>query len=110
MSDRLTYPIRSIADICEIPEAALPRFYAELPAIVRTIKQIRAGAQTMAPAIKAAAPWPWRLLPVGFFEAAIRNQAMTNGQWVDDTLGQVNVSVMTKRGAPAFYDRSEDLS
>lgn len=53
------YPCETIDDMARIPEEALPRFLAELPNLIATVRQMEAINRmfTVPPMIRSGADW-----------------------------------------------------
>lgn len=96
------YPITTLAQMSEIPEEALPRFLAELPAILATMRQLKAAAPDLAAQARANAPfWSrWMITPETTRLAIDKARDM---KWVDDDRGTATVSLrVTRDGDPVF--------
>ena len=103
------YPIARLADLANIPDEALPRFYAELPALVSNLKAMREAAPALAQAMRAKAPAPWRWLPLSAWTAVIARGSPTRMSWIDDDKGTITLNVRSTAGAEPFYSQSEKL-
>lgn len=104
------YPANTIAEMAEIPEEALPRFLAELPDILRHIRQIEDSIPDLARKAHERAPWPIRLLSRRFFERLMRHAVLKGAKyWTDDDKGQITVSAQVGRDDPPFWSQTEKL-
>jgi hypothetical protein len=105
------YKVGTIADMARIPAEALPRFLAELPAILSVVRAMQAAAPDLAKQAKAKAPWPLSLLSermfVRFFVSALDHGRY--GTWVDDDKGMATISMRTKASSEPFFSRSEKM-
>ena len=107
MSDR-EYPCFTISQIAEIPEEDFPDFLAELPELIRHVRQIKASADDLAPQLKAAAPWPWKFLPLRLFAAMVRG-GVHRATFVNDKGGKITLKAKLSEKHPEFYSRTENL-
>lgn len=106
MSNR--YPIQTLADIAAIPEDVLPRFLAELPAILESLRQMDAAAETLADEARDKAPWLLRWMVTGdVVRASIKKAA---GVWIDDGKGTATVRMTVAKGSPDFFSRTEKMT
>jgi hypothetical protein len=102
------YPCTTIAQMAAIPEDVLPDFLAEFPDILRHVRLIEASADGLAPALKAAAPWYLRWLPVGFFAETVR-QGVNRVTFKNDKKGSVTLKARATETSPEFFSRTEKL-
>lgn len=112
MGDRAKFSIATLADMAEIPEDRVDRFLAELPAILRTTRELNEAVPALAERAKAEARWPIRLFPLSIFEAALRHSlAGKSGSliWVDDDKGLATVSVRWNSESGAFFSQTETM-
>lgn len=101
------YPVRTLLQMTEIPEEAMPRFLAELPSILKTYRQMLAAADELAAEARAKAPWFLRWAITGAtFRASLER---AGGEWIDDDKGLATVGMRTVDGKPAFYSRTEKM-
>jgi hypothetical protein len=103
------YKCSTLAEIRLIPLEARERFLAELPRLLASLDEITIAAPTLAAKMRAAAPWPWRLLPMSFFVAAAKSAGQRNMVWVDDDKETVTVSMKVSAEGAAFYSQTESL-
>lgn len=106
MADR--YPITTLAQMADIPEEAMPRFLAELPAILKTIRQLKAAAPDLAAGVKAKAPWWARwLITADVTRLAIeKSRGMA---WIDDDKGLATVTLAMREGEAPLLIRREKM-
>lgn len=102
------YPNYTLTDMARIPADALPRYLAELPAILESVRQIETAREAIAAEIRSKAPWPLRLLPLSMFAGAV-DIGLKRAEWVDDDKGTVTVRCATAENSPDFYSRTEPL-
>lgn len=101
------YCIATLRDMASIPDEAQARFVAELPAILRTLRQVERAVDDLAAEMRAKAPWWLRRLPPSWFRAAILN---TRGLiWVDDDKGTATICARLRDGGAEFFHRSERM-
>lgn len=101
------YPCSTVAEMADIPDEAQSRMIADIPAMVRTIREVRAAAPQLALEMRAKAPWPFRHLPVGVFVAMIETSCGKKMVWIDDDKGLATISARIGEGSAAFYTRTE---
>lgn len=105
---RPRYLITTLSQMAEIPEEALPRFLAELPAIIATMRQLKAAAPDLAAQAKANAPWwsRWMITERTTRLAIEKSRAMT---WIDDDKGLATVTLHMSEGAEPILKRTEKM-
>jgi hypothetical protein len=103
-----SYPVSTLAEMAEIPEEALPRFLAELPAILTTMRQLKAAAPDLAEQAKANAPrWiRWAITADTTRRAIAASKQMT---WVDDDKGLATVSLAISKDGEPILTRVEKM-
>jgi hypothetical protein len=101
------YPCSTVVEMAAIPVEARERFLAEMPAMLRTIDELREAAPALAAEVRAKAPRPWCWLPVSFHLAAIRVSLGKRMIWIDDDKGLATVSVRMSENSAPFYSRTE---
>lgn len=102
------YPCYTLLQIAQIPEEELPDFFAELPDIIRHVRQILTCAEGLGAELKTAAPWPWRLLPVKVFAETVR-AGIQKATFKNDKKGLVTLKAKISERGDAFYARTEKL-
>lgn len=102
------YPCFTITQMAKIPEEILPDFLAELPDLIRHTKQIEAAADDLALELRAAAPWPWKLLPLRFFANVVRN-GLTRATFKNDRRGTITVMAMVSENHQPFFSHTKSL-
>jgi hypothetical protein len=102
-------PCFTIWQMAQIPDDVLPDFLAELPDLLRHARQIEASADELGVALRAAAPWPWRLLPLGLFSATVK-AGIRRATFKNDKRGTITLKVRLSDKHPEFYSRTENLA
>lgn len=109
-ADSRRYPVGTLNDIAAIPKDALPRFLAELPAILTALEDVKAAAPALAAEMKANAPRLIRWLPVAFFEEGLLRQVGKQSVWIDDDKGDVTLTMrVSKTSDDPFFSRTEKM-
>ena len=103
------YLANTVIEMSQIPDEALPRFIAELPDMLKQVRQMKAGMGKVAEEAKKAAPWPLSWLPVSWIERSLRRQLEDSLYWIDDDKGTVTLSVSKGEGDDPFYQVSGPL-
>jgi hypothetical protein len=102
------YPVSTLAQMAEIPEEALPRFLAELPAILATMRQLDAAAPDLAEEAKRNAPW-WARWMVTADTTRRAIGASRNMTWVDDDKGMATVTLAMTENSEPLLRRAERM-
>ncbi len=109
-SNKPHYPCNTIADMARIPAEARPRFLAELPVLLESIRQVQEAADAMAE--RALWPWPLSLLPESFRRRTVARSLArfhtSSITWVDDDKGLLNVRVQS--GAQTVFDETRKMN
>lgn len=109
MTDAPRYKVATLGDMVAIPDEALPRFLAELPAILSSLRD----AHDAAPSIAERTVWPWwlRWLPLEKRAELIRKSMMNarNMTWIDDDKQTATVSVRLRPGDPTMFSETRKM-
>lgn len=88
------YPTNSLIDMARIPEEALPRFLAELPAILAELRPVAAMLDALPEDVRAE----------------LAGMVTTNPVWVDDDKGLVQFKVTAEGEATEMvFDHTRPL-
>ena len=101
------YRVWTLADMARIPDEAMPRFLAELPVMLQTLKEIQARV----PAIARTAERPlWlRWASNENWEAIIARGFLNANRtvWIDDDKGVATVTI--RNGDAVIFQQSEKV-
>lgn len=102
------YPITTLAQMADIPEEAMPRFLAELPAILATMRQWKAAAPDLAEQVRAKAPW-WSRWMITDRTTGLAIEKCRRMTWIDDDKGLATVTLAMREGEAPIFERTEKM-
>ena len=103
------YKIGTLDQMAAIPAEALPRFLAELPAILRNVRDIADAAPVLAEQARSKAPWWLKFIPVSAYQRSFERSISSASEWVDDDKGTATITMRTAPGADPFFKAQAPL-